>query len=294
MKKATVNMSEWELYIYNGEYNLSGIADNHPTIGRNQFVGYTSSLQRFDFENDVLTYETRNTIYICPLKYMQTKPYFNVVTEYKEKLMKQDNVSDSILDKIIAASARLALEKELNDDFVQHILEVTKDGKAELEAMKIADDNRMIEIAKKYEDCIYIEISNVDAGDKLAYHFGDHVGTIDPEIHSGMFQDSILYMKYAETEDDEELDFRYFPKGLGVYMETYSWSDNIKHAVIKNICDFVIVFNNEEVASGETKVFTPENHVEGLFRPDCYNGKSVFRIEEDDTGFDDTSKRLNK
>ena len=59
-------------------------------------------------------------------------------------------------------------------------------------------------------------------------------------------------------------------------METYSWSDNIKQAVIKNERSKIITFNYEDINPGETKVFTPEGHNEGLFSPDCYNGKSIF------------------
>lgn len=77
------------------------------------------------------------------------------------------------------------------------------------------------------------------------------------------------------NEEDIALDFRYFPQGMGDCMETYSWSDNIKLAVIKNTRDFCIRFNKQEIASGETKVFTPEGHREGLISPDCYNGKSI-------------------
>lgn len=275
MDKAIVNMSNWELYVHDEHYNLSGIAEIHPRLGRNVYVRRTSSLQNYGFEEDILAYETKNTIYKCPLKYMNTKPYVNVVPGYKEELMRRDEKSDSILDKIIAAAAKISVGVETDDEFVAHIIQITEIGKAELEAIKKADDARMIEIAQKYDDCIYIEVSNIDAGDKLAYHFGDDCGTVEPDIHSGMFQDSILYMKYRQNEGDVALDFRYFPKGMGDCMETYSWSDNIKQAVIKNTCDFPIKFNQQEIAPGETKVFTPEGHRQGLVSPDCYNGKSA-------------------
>lgn len=285
MEKAIVNMSNWELYVYNEHYNLSGIAEIHPRLGRNVYVRHTSSLQNYGFEEDILTYETRNTIYRCPLKYMYTKPYGGVVPKYKEELTKRDESSDSILDKIIAAAAKMSVGVETDDEFVVHILQLTEIGKVELEAMKKADDDRMIEIAQKYDDCIYIEVSNIDAGDKLAYHLGSECGTVEPDIHSGLFQDSILYMKYRQNEDDTALDFRYFPKGMGDCMETYSWSDNIKQAVIKNICNFQIKFNKQEIAPRETKVFTPEGHVQGLLSPDCYNGKSLIfsPLQEEDT-----------
>ena len=61
-------------------------------------------------------------------------------------------------------------------------------------------------------------------------------------------------------------------------METYSWSDNIKQAVIKNQKGYSLIFNHEEIAPGETKVFTPVTHKQELFSPDCYNGKTLFTM----------------
>ncbi len=108
------------------------------------------------------------------------------------------------------------------------------------------------------------------------------MGIVNPGVHIGMFQDSVLYMKYATEEDPCALDFRYFPKEFGNVMETYSWSDNIKQAVIKNQKGYSLIFNHEEIAPGETKVFTPVTHKQGLFSPDCYNGKSLFTMGEED------------
>ena len=42
------------------------------------------------------------------------------------------------------------------------------------------------------------------------------------------------------------------------------------------------LFNHEEIAPGETKIFTPVTHKQGLFSPDCYNGKSLFTMGEED------------
>lgn len=253
-------MSYWELYVYDEHYNLSGTADVHPKLGKNAYVNHTSAMENYEFEEDVLTYETMNTIYKCPLKYMNIKPYGNVMPAYREKLTKRDEGSDSILDKIIAASAKLAVGVKLDDEFVAHIIKITEAGQEELKAIKKADDDRMIEIAKKYDDCIYIEVSKIDCGDKLAYHIGSQCGTVEPDVHSGMFQDSILYMKYEQNEGDISLDFRYFPQGFGDCMKTYSWSDNIKQAVIKNVCDYSIKFNDELIVPGETKAFPPKEY----------------------------------
>lgn len=50
---------------------------------------------------------------------------------------------------------------------------------------------------------------------------------------------------------------------------------------------FSLIFNHEEIAPGETKVFTPDTHKQGLFSPDCYNGKSLFTMGEEDAEKED-------
>lgn len=87
--------------------------------------------------------------------------------------------------------------------------------------------------------------------------------------HSGMFQDSVIIQKSGVA------DFRYFPQLDS--METYHISDGIKRLAIKNIGNSNIVLDN--------RIYAPDtlNYVctvgysysEGLFSPDCVNGKSV-------------------
>ena len=283
MEKTKVMMRNWEPYVYDGEYNLSGTADVHPRLGRNVYVATTSTLIKASLEEDVLIYETRNTIYCCPLKYMRVSPYGNVVQEYRKKLAHLDT-SENALDRIIAAAAKISLgePEDTTDELVRKIRILQKTGQQEIARMEEQEKQHLIEIAGKYEDCVYIEVSSVHSGSKLAYHLGDAVGIVEPRVHSGMFQDSVLYMKYATEEDPCALDFRYFPRGFGGVMETYSWSDNIKQAVIKNQKGYSLIFNGEEIAPGETKVFTPSTHRQGLFSPDCYNGKSLFTVGEED------------
>lgn len=291
MEKAKVMMRNWEPYVYDGEYNLSGTADVHPRLGRNVYVATTSTLIMASLEEDVLIYETRNTIYCCPLKYMRVSPYGNVVQEYREELTHLDT-SENALDRIIAATAKISLgePEDTTDEMVSKIRTLQETGQQEIAQMEEQEKQHLIEIAGKYEDCIYIEVSSVHSGSKLAYHLGDAVGIVEPRVHSGMFQDSVLYMKYATEEDPCALDFRYFPKGFGDVMETYSWSDNIRLAVIQNQKGHSLSFNGEEIAPGETKVFTPATHRQGLFSPDCYNGKTLFTVGEEDESCADTTE----
>lgn len=302
MDKTTVNMMNWELYFYDGRYFLSGIADNHPSLGKNAYVSMTSSLVDYTYEDDVLTYETMNTFYICPLKYMSTWPYRNVVNKYREELTHLADNSESILDKIIASTAKLAIletkraledlgkQTDLHDDIcrieegcsddalLNHIMELQIQGQKEIDDMKQREHARLMDIAGNYEDCVYIEVSNVGCGSLLAYHLGKDKGVVYPRLHSGMFQDSVLYMKYADEDDPCSIDFRYFPKGLEEIMETYSWSDNIKIAVIKNDTSHCLRFNQVDIPVGETKVISPKGHRQGLISPDCHNGKSMLSL----------------
>ena len=214
---------------------------------------------------------------------MMVSPYGNVVQEYREELARLDT-SENALDRIIAAAAKMSLgePEDTADEMVRKIRALQETGQREIAQMEEQEKQRLIEIAGKYEDCVYIEVSSVHSGSKLVYHLGDAVGIVNPGVHIGMFQDSVLYMKYATAEDPCALDFRYFPRGFGDVMETYSWSDNIKQAVIKNEKGHSLIFNHEEIAPGETKVFTPDTHKQGLFSPDCYNGKSLFTVGEED------------
>ena len=185
------------------------------------------------------------------------------------------------------SSTSIPEPEDTADEMVRKIRALQETGQREIAQMEEQEKQRLIEIAGKYEDCVYIEVSSVHSGSTLVYHLGDAVGIVNPGVHIGMFQDSVLYMKYATEEDPCALDFRYFPKGFGDVMETYSWSDNIKQAVIKNQKGHSLIFNHEEIAPGETKVFTPDTHKQGLFSPDCYNGKSLFTMGEEDAEKED-------
>ena len=294
MDKARVNMTNWQLYVYNEEYTLSGRADRHPELGKDAYIYYSSKLVAYSFENDVLTYETQNTIYICPLKYMSASPYIDVVDKYREQLTHRADTSDDILDRIIAATAKLSMEcdheyyrssgkssdKEpvdhSDDELLTKIKSLQKAGQEEIEQMRKQEQERLINIVNQYENSIYLEVSNIGGGNTLAYHLGEYSGVVYPSVHSGMYKDSVLYMKYTTAEDPCSLDFRYFPDATWYCMETYSWSDNIAQAVIMNDTGEVLTFNKTDIPAGELKIFTPDTHREGLISPDCHNGKSVF------------------
>lgn len=255
MEKPIVYMINWQLMSYDGVYGLTGTTDDHPKLGRNVYISKTSPLTKYSLKEDILKYETANTIYMCPLKYMFPKPYGDLTEAEKELLVYNADRSDNCLDKIIGAAAKIILGKPLDDEYSKRIFELEKYGQAELAAIEQRDNERLFEQASKYANCVYLEVTSIENGDKLAYHLGDKFGIVKPNIHIGMIQDSILYMNYDE-EEDCRIEFCYFPQGDS--MQTYKWSENIAFALIRNNTDRLIWFNGEEIDPGSLEVFTQE------------------------------------
>ncbi len=298
MSKQIVTMSNWVLR-KGGEYNLCGTADNHPKLGRDVYVAYTSNLESYKLEDEILFYETKNTIYRCPLSYINAKnPIYSNNEEFLERIIKE-NSGDDILEKIMKTEAEISLHKlkdykyneetnsydKLRDpeysEFTKYIIELAIEGQKEIETNIQKEENRMIGIIEEnnWDNCIYIEVTNINSGDKIAYKVKDAdgkeaKGVVYSHIHSGMFQDSILYGEY------NTLDFRYFPNFSG--MSTYHWSDNIKTVYIKNLMNRTFDFNGTKVEPDELKSFEKTNHREGLLSPDQFDGSSMLIKKEED------------
>ncbi|MDO5155599.1 MAG: hypothetical protein Q4D51_06505 [Eubacteriales bacterium] len=256
MDKIIVNMTNWEIMVRDGKYNLSGTADFHPILGKYAYVAHTSPLIAYQFLDGILTYETQNTIYICPLKYMEVNPYKNVEVEYKQELARQADESDDILDRLVATLAKISIGDVEEDEFVKQIQLLCEVGQEEIQETMQEDDDRLCEIVAAYENAVYMEVSNTIAGDKLAYHIGEYCGVKYPKLHAESVQDGIIYTKSAcEGDDSCEFDFRYLSDG-STQMETCGWSENIKQVIIKNMKREPIVFNHEMIAPKELKIFT--------------------------------------
>lgn len=275
-EKKIVNMSDWEVYLFENRYNLRGKADHHPRLGKGVYVNRTTELVSWELADDILIYTTQNTIYHCPLKYMTIHPYSNVIIDYKLELMNLAHHPGNELERLIGLTAIMSLQndrdekegwisketkkqlKKVNLDggaILDKIRNLQQTGQQELADKEYCDNERLKELAMQYDNCVYMEVSNIELGDKLAYNIDGFHGVVEAKLHVGTFQDSVLYTQYPDKENSISFDLRYFPRGFGDWMETYVWSDNIEQVVLKNIADFDISFNGERIGIGETKVF---------------------------------------
>lgn len=109
---------------------------------------------------------------------------------------------------------------------------------------------------------------------KALFRYEDSVYKVEPHVHVGMFQDSVLITDWEHGY----VDFRYFPKAK---MEPYHWSDGLEKLHICNIGTYDFYF---EASRGdilckkeEIAVISKDKYRgEGLFSPDVVNGKCYF------------------
>ena len=125
---------------------------------------------------------------------------------------------------------------------------------------------------------LFIELG---AGGILNVHFKyeDKVYRISSQIHMGMFSDSYLYRLSGVV------DFRHYAF-VGGSVNTYHMSDSIKRLVVNNIGSRPVTIDNVVYKHGiNVTLVTEENHPEGLFSPDVFNGKGLFSnfIKEGDS-----------
>lgn len=106
---------------------------------------------------------------------------------------------------------------------------------------------------------------------KAYFKSNNKVEMCNVDVHLGMFQDSVLVSLLGKV------DFRYFPK---IPCEVYHWSDGLSDVKIKNAGSEDIAFGRlqkrlyikkGEIRSLDRNLFA----MEGLFSPDCVNGKSI-------------------
>lgn len=150
------------------------------------------------------------------------------------------------------------------------------------------------------EDGLYLIMEYMNVA-KAVLRRGDIFRELQPHVHVGMFQDSVLITDWKNGE----VDFRYFPNYY--LMEPYHWSDGLNYIYIHNIGDRSIVFrgisgNIECKANEVTKIEKGNYRGEGLFSPDAVNGKCFFsdilpgkvndEIERDETITQDEINRL--
>lgn len=115
--------------------------------------------------------------------------------------------------------------------------------------------------------------------EKVYFKYEEKVQKVSCRVHSGMFTDSYLYTILGVV------DFRHY-EFIGNSVDTYHMSDSIKRLVVNNVGAVPVTIDHKVYKIGQTVTcVTEENHPEGLFSPDVFNGKGLFSnfIKEGDS-----------
>jgi len=274
MEKPILHMKEWELYTFNGIYSLIGIVAAQPENGKDVCMEPTSPMVRYSLERDNLIYETEDAVYVCPLSCLTTVPYADFFYEDIEELKEQIKEMKNDLDRIIYVLVVNALDEQPDGpeyEFVMRVRELQKRERQERREREEREKERLVEEACKYEDCIYMELMSL-TNDKIGYHLEAAAGVMEPKTRWGSTWNNsrVLFFMYPEGGNPCRLDFRYFlhfsKDSMGI--KSYSWSKNIKQAVVKNTGERVLTFNGCELQPGETKSFTREAHRQEIVLPE--------------------------
>lgn len=202
----------------------------------------------------------------------------DITTSYVETVVRQ---GDCLIAKTKSGTVYNLELAEIGMD-----KEVVYDTIAALKGFGL-DENIIIEaqILKERKSVEYLQNADkvLDNGELLLcmagtntirayFKFCNKVEECQIRVHTGMYQDSVL------VELMGKVDFRYFPKPNSC--EVYHWSDGLRTVKITNtgaeqtIFDgrgTMLVIKKGEMKALEKKIFANE----GLFSPDCVNGKSI-------------------
>lgn len=251
-----VNLTRWRLFTYDDKWYLSGIADNHPVLGRNISIGRTSHILKATLENDVLYAITGNNEYVCPLKYMNIN---------KGNFVIEDTEVDSVCSTLYSLWVNIIEGTKTPE--TDRLLKLVDEGSKELEEQTEMYEKSVLQRVKQEEACLYIEFNNLYEG-IAAYNIQNNTGIIYPYVHSGMFQDSVLYMERGIV------DFRYFPKENNTF-EVYNWSEGLDKVIVKNNSNKGISYNGYLINPDEEYILDKSTYTCGLVSPDSVTGQSV-------------------
>jgi len=159
----------------------------------------------------------------------------------------------------------------LETDLLESYMEKTKERKT----LVLKEMNEKLKPRELYLSCQGVSV-------KSAYFCKENDEVIEANItyHAGMFTDSVLVRAVGEV------DFRFFPKYNMI--DLYHWSDGLDRVIIYNQGEDFDVKESEKYISckrgTETIIESKDYSGEGLFSPDCVNGKSALSkmIEEEE------------
>lgn len=245
-----INLSKWKLLNFGDWIGLSGIADKHPKLGNNITVSSTSEIVKVEYEEDGLRCFTKNSVYVCKYKdisfedlHINNKSELDtdagkLYNKYIRIVLYKIRNSENCSCKISSNLKDICISQDKKDEF-DKILKLATIGEKEYEQKIKKYEEELISKAREHDNCIFIDLTSVSTGGKLAFNINGKTGIINPSVHVGMFDDTVLYTNDENEEDG--IDFRYYVGFKDI--TPYSWTENIEHVVIHNCKGHLITFN---------------------------------------------------
>lgn len=224
----TIELKNWIMYVIDDRLSLSGIAVDHPKLGRNIELAKTSKILSIEEDHSfVMTCRTLNSVYVLDWGLANLSP--------KEYLAEPQalNCPETVRDKYITY-LQLVKSKDKNADdlnaFLQSYMKVITEGRKRLTKYFGDLDSNLLHNALKYNDCVYMNISSIGRGSNAAYNIGGKTGILKPSNNTGCYVDTIDYS--SDENSGVDIQLGYFIGNSCI--DLYNISKDIKNIVIHN------------------------------------------------------------
>ena len=228
MEQRIIELKNWIMFVRKDKLVLSGIADEHPKLGRNVELASTSAILSIEENRSfIMTCRTMNSVYKLDWRYANLTPREYLASP--TTLVCAETVRDKYILYIKLIKARDRDINELNPA-MQTYMKLIAEGKKQFDKLCELNNKNLINNALKYKNCIYLELSSISKGSPIAFNTEGKTGIINPSGNGGYYVDSVEYR--TDDKSDIEVLFGYF---VGHdCMDIHSVSKNIENIVIHN------------------------------------------------------------
>lgn len=208
-----LSLKNWYLKLNAIGMFLSGDVFGHYRLEDGDFINTSTIKEVYLLEKKKYVFETYSGSCYQLAEEDMDKEHLEQTKAFMEKI--EIIQSETLSEKIEKGNALLEKKRKIREKALENAMTWSQKYMKNQELYLIVDGIKILKAVVKYEDSVY---------------------EIEPSVHVGMIQDSVLICDMEHGN----VDFRYFPRNR---IETYRWSKNLECIYLHNIGDGYILFN---------------------------------------------------
>lgn len=252
-----IELRNWTMYVIKNKLVLSGLADEHPKLGRNVELAKTSAVLSIEEDKSfIMTCRTLNSVYRLNWAYANLTP--REFLSEPSTLECAETVRDKYITYLQLVKSKNKKIDELNA-FLQSYMKVIAEGRKNLENYIDELDSQLVYNARKYNNCIYMSISSISKGNNIAYNIKGETGIINPSDNEGYYVSTVEYKKLEKSGLNIHLGY-FIGDGC---IDIYNISEDIENVVIHNNKKQELIVNGKYHIRFDETVVIESNKIRG-------------------------------